>query len=62
MKTTFEYFTGAAALVALLCSQAQAQDTVIDVFWITETTLSLNALNDYPLAGSVVTAVRRIHR
>ncbi|OCT46881.1 hypothetical protein CLCR_02610 [Cladophialophora carrionii] len=52
----------AAAAVALLSGQAHAQDdssTVINVFWITETTLSLNSINQYPLAGSIVTAMTR---
>ncbi|EXJ57211.1 hypothetical protein A1O7_07558 [Cladophialophora yegresii CBS 114405] len=53
-------FPATAAVVALLSGQAHAQDdsgsTVINVFWITETTLSLNSINQYPLAASIVTA------
>ncbi|KAJ9615058.1 hypothetical protein H2200_001132 [Cladophialophora chaetospira] len=60
MKNTFSSIVPAAvAAVALLSGQAQAKGndtTVIQVFWITEQQLSLNSLNDYPLAGSIVTA------
>ncbi|ETI25753.1 hypothetical protein G647_02527 [Cladophialophora carrionii CBS 160.54] len=60
MKNAFSSaLPAAAAAVALLSGQAHAQDdssTVINVFWITETTLSLNSINQYPLAGSIVTA------
>jgi hypothetical protein len=62
MKNAFsKVFPATAAVVALLSGFAQAQDdssTVINVFWITETTLSLNSINEYPLAGSIITAVR----
>jgi hypothetical protein len=65
MKNSITHiFTTSAALAAALFGSVQAQDnsnTVIHVFWITETTLSLNTLGDtinqYPLAGSIVTAV-----
>ncbi|KIW65808.1 hypothetical protein PV04_08031 [Phialophora macrospora] len=61
MKNSFcKILPATAAVVALLSGFAQGQDdnstTVINVFWITETVLSLNPINQYPLAGSIVTA------
>jgi hypothetical protein len=59
--STSSVLTASAAAVALFSGRvlAQSDNTVVQVFWITETTLSLNTLDQYPLAGSIVSAVSR---